>query len=329
MGARILRAGGAASLVAGAVLMVSGAAWSDQNQPVVPGTPPVSGVLDRALDVPGAALSPPAHDDSPGPRTQAEAAGPDDPDAQGASESRDAYITRTCERVLGQPPTGGLDKATEPAAGTTVAPGDEISVSVTWDPADWSGESLHKAIDCVTVNDVLTLGLTVEERPTDNDGTFEPTYIIPVDVVAGDEICDQGFLSGDSSGGGFDHSLSNQVCFTVEQPEGTTSSAPVETPPPDSRVPAAPAPTPAAPPATDVLGEQMTAPVETVAPAPEAGPVLLAGPPVPEVLGATLPRTGAETRRGPMLAAGVILSLGGFGLMGGTRRPRRPARGPV
>jgi LPXTG-motif cell wall-anchored protein len=54
-----------------------------------------------------------------------------------------------------------------------------------------------------------------------------------------------------------------------------------------------------------------------------------AGPAVPEVAGATLPRTGQETRRGAVLAGGVVLMFGGMALVGGNRRPRRLAHHPM
>src|SRR5687767_7561947 len=135
MGAKLLRVAGAACLTVGAVLLVSGSAWSTQNGFEVPG-----GVVDDALAVPGTVLAHPAHDDpgasgedataheeSAGPEAERASAG--DPDAQGASENRDAYITRTCERILGRPPTGGLDKTTDPPAGSSVAAGDDIDVT--------------------------------------------------------------------------------------------------------------------------------------------------------------------------------------------------------
>jgi LPXTG-motif cell wall-anchored protein len=79
----------------------------------------------------------------------------------------------------------------------------------------------------------------------------------------------------------------------------------------------------------------LTAPAPTPAPAPEAVPAVrvasvVAPAPAPVtmpelVAGDTLPRTGQETRRGPLLAGGVILMVGGLGLIGGNRRPRHAA----
>jgi len=334
MGAKVLRGMGAVGLVTGSLMIVAGAAWSTPGglgskvAPSGSGLPnltPGSEIVDAVLAVPGSVVAAPAPEAPESSESDSSATARDD-DAQRVGESRDAYVTRTCERILGRPPTGGLDKTTNPADGASVAPGDDVEVELAWDPADWSDDALHKVIDCVTINGDFVLDLSVEERPTDNDGNFKTVYTIPVDIVAGDEICDQGFLSGDSAGGGFEQDRSNQVCFKVEQESrGAAAPTPEETAPAPS--PAQPAPVP-----SDVLGEQLTAPEPAPVPAPEVAGVAVQAPapapvPTPDLMaaGGTLPRTGQETRRGPLLAGGVILTLGGLGLIGGNRRPRRLA----
>ncbi|MGH9002925.1 MAG: hypothetical protein ACRDYV_07330, partial [Acidimicrobiia bacterium] len=138
---------------------------------------------------------------------------------EGSQEAGDAYVKATCQRLLGQPATGGLGKETDPADGATVAAGDTVEVTLSWDPADWLGNALHKTVDCVTINDEFAPRLTVEDRPTTNDGDFTTGYTIPDGVEAGDEICDQGFMSGDSSGNGpggiIGQVRSDRSCFTV------------------------------------------------------------------------------------------------------------------
>ncbi|MGH8991457.1 MAG: hypothetical protein ACRDZ7_08015, partial [Acidimicrobiia bacterium] len=91
------------------------------------------------------------------------------------------------------------------------------------------------------------------------------------------------------------------------------------TPPPVS--PPAGPPASAAGVGTEVLGTQESAPA-----AESRTPSEVAGPPVPsvtEVEGATLPRTGPETRRGMLLAGGTAVMLGGLAVMGGNLRTRR------
>ncbi|MDQ3943808.1 MAG: hypothetical protein M3357_01360, partial [Actinomycetota bacterium] len=251
MGAKVLRGLGAVGLVTGMLMIVAGAAWSTPGglgsgvSPSglgLPGEPPGSEIVEEVLAVPGSVVTEPAPEAPENSESDYSAAARGD-DAQRQGESRDAYITRTCERILGKPPTGGLDKTTDPGDGARVAPGDEVEVKLDWDPADWSGQSLHKVIDCVTINGDFVLDLSVEERPTDNDGKFRTVYMIPVDVVAGDEICDQGFLSGDSAGGGFEQDRSNQVCFKVEKDsERAAAPAPEGTAPAVPPSPAQPAP---------------------------------------------------------------------------------------
>jgi hypothetical protein len=246
----------------------------------------------------------------------------DDSDDDVASDSRDAYTTRTCERILGQPATGGLDTQTNPPAGSDVSPGDTIEVTLTWSPDAWSGDSLHKAINCVTVNGAFTMGLSVEEKPTANDGEFSAAYTIPDNAAEGCQVCDQGFVSGDSSGGSFGQERSDQVCFKVRAAATSSGTSPAPAPAAPAPAPATPAPVPAV-----VLGEQLAAPAPAPRVAAEVAPVAAA--PVPQVLGDTLPRTGQETRRGPVLMAGIGLMFGGLGLIGGNRRPRRVLHDPT
>jgi hypothetical protein len=347
MGARVLRVAGAASLMVGTVLIVSGAAWPAPSlvevPEIQPGSPPLGGLLPGpAHEETGSGQGDcgAAHEetgsgsgDCPAAREESGSGSGDcpaardhgDSDDQVSSDSRDAYIARTCERILGKPGTGGLDMKTNPPAGSDVSPGDTIEVTLTWNPDDWSGTSLHKAINCVTVNGAFALNLSVEERPTNNDGEFAATYTIPHDVADGCQICNQGFLSGDSSGGGFGQEHSDQACFKVGVPASAAAPAPApETP--ATPAPATPAPATPAPIPTQVLGEQLAAPAPAPRVAAEAAPA--AAVPVPEVLGDTLPRTGQETRRGPLLLAGIGLTLGGLGLVGGNRRPRRALARP-
>ncbi len=227
------------------------------------------------------------------------------------AESQAAYMERTCSRVIRNPPLGGLDKTTVPAAGSAVTPGQQVLVTLRWDTGEWDGPYLHKTIDCVTVNGNRRPDSSVEEKPTLNDGVFETTVTIPDGLVEGDEVCDQGFLSGDASGGGFEQASSPPVCFTVqkvavEEAPALTPSSPVPAPVPPVTQPVAvapPGPTPAVVPApapvAEVLGMSETAPVE-------------------------LPRTGAG-RDLPALG-GLGLALGGLGWIGGTRRPRSAKR---
>jgi hypothetical protein len=206
------------------------------------------------------------------------------------------YRERTCERAMDESPTGELEKTMEPAAGSFVSPGQIVRVTLRWDPAERADGDLHKIIDCVVVDGVLDAGLSVEERPTDNDGIFELELVVP-DLPAGTEVCDFGFLSDDEAGHGYVRS--ETLCLTL----GDQQAAAVTAPPADVAG------------GTEVAGETQTAP----APAP-ATPGSL-----PQVMGEVLsvpelPRTGpAGDLR---LLAGSLLALGGLGIAVSAKRRR-------
>jgi len=191
-----------------------------------------------------------------------------------------------------------LHKETTPPAGTPVQPGDEILVEVTWRVTDWVAPGLHKALDCVYIDNRYVAGLSGGERDTPNDGHFAWRYVVPGDVPPGATICDHGFVSGPDGQEEYGRETSNVVCFPVGPP-----------PPP-------PAPT------TTTTGYQ---PPESERISQET-PTTDA-PPAPAVLPRhedVLPRTGggADTARLAAQALGVAL-LGGAA----TRRRRSPRRG--
>lgn len=214
-----------------------------------------------------------------------------DPASAAVSDRDSRYRERTCERAMDEGPTGELEKTMEPAAGSAVSPGQIVRVALRWDPAERPDGDLHKVIDCVMIDGVLDTGLSVEERPTDNDGVFETEFVVP-DLRAGAEVCDFGFLSDDEAGHGYVRS--ETLCLTVGDQRAAAVTPPAE-----------------------VAGETQTAPAPAAAPAPSSS--------LPQVMGEVLsvpelPRTGpADDLR---LLAGSALALGGLAKMVSARRRR-------
>jgi outer membrane biosynthesis protein TonB len=214
-----------------------------------------------------------------------------------------------------------LQKSTTPPPGTPVAPGQEISVDITWRVTDWVAPDLHKALDCVYVNNRYAPGLSGGERPTPNDGSFVYSYVVPADVAPGSTICDQGFVSGPNGAEDYAREISNVVCFPVVGPpappppvESTTTTTATTTPP----TTAAPTTTTTERPETEAERISQEAPPETPeTPAPHA-PALPAGH--------VLPRTGGDPAPGRLAAGalGVAALLGRGRRRKGSRRPRRP-----
>ena len=202
-----------------------------------------------------------------------------------------------------------------PPHGSVAHAGQIVEVTLTWDPAGFSGAQLHKALDCVTVDGALAEDLSVQERDIANDGTFFYSFAVPAGLATGTDLCDRGFVSGDSPGGGFERETSNDVCLEVGPPP-----SPEAPPPPGDRVPTDVLPQVGVP-LAEVRPEQILLPsppadvsqvVERDRPGTETMPLLVLD---------TLPRTG--TGRLLVLFAGLALAAGGATVTFSTPRRRR------
>jgi len=200
--------------------------------------------------------------------------------------------------------SGGLKLTATVADKATVAPGQNITVRLTWNPKDWSDQDLDMALACVRVKGGLDKNMSREERPSANDGLYEYRLHVPDNIKPGCDICVQGFLSGMAGDGRPGQAASNEQCFMSGPPDKpappTTPTTAVQTPPRN------PAEVPA-----EVAGTTMARP----APAPTAPEAAPAG---------ELPRTGAGASRVGTTGGGLTLALGGLALIGGAgRRTRR------
>jgi hypothetical protein len=216
---------------------------------------------------------------------------------------------------MNTPPGGssGLELTADVPDGATVAPGQNITVRLTWDPKAWSDKDLDMALACVRVKGGLDPNLSGEERPSANDGTFEYRLHVPDNIKSGCDICVQGFLSGMAGDGGPEQVGSNEECFMSGPPGPPTPPATQPAPkPPAPPPPAAPPRTPAEVPA-EVAGANTSQPAP--APAAEVAPI------------AELPRTGPPATRVGTAGGGLTLALGGLALIGGAGRSRRRRTG--
>jgi hypothetical protein len=267
--------------------------------------PPACGSCGSGSEQPPPAEQPPAcgscgsGSEQPPPAAPAQPAPP--PPAPGTLPS-----IYGCEntRLPGTAPV--LQKSTTPPPGTTVAPGQEIRVDITWRVSDWVAPELHKALDCVYIDNRYVPGLSGGERPTPNDGHFAYSYVVPPDVPSGSTICDQGFVSGPNAEEDYGREVSNVVCFPVGSPPPPAPPPPVET---TTTASTAPTTTTTEHPEAEAERLSQQAPPETTAP---PAPVSLAAPEV-------LPRTGGDPAPG-RLAAGA---LGVAVLLGWRRRKGR------
>jgi hypothetical protein len=213
-----------------------------------------------------------------------------------------SYFADQCRHELQRPPIGGMENVTSPGPGTAMA-GDVIDVRLTWDPADWNDTWVEKVLDCVSVDGKPVPELTDEERPAPNDGAYDRELQVPADIGAGHLLCEQGFVYGVLSRGGYSQTSSPRVCFTTE--------ALPPPPPPTTTTTEAPTTTTTAAPTTTTTQPAVRAAAGVATPAP--APVK------------TLPRTGPHDRL-LLLGAGAALAVGGLAWGAGARRRRAAIR---
>jgi hypothetical protein len=231
------------------------------------------------------------------------------PGPEPGSPEQMEYFEDFCRHELQRPPTaapgvGRMDNFTSPGPGTAVA-GDVIDVHLRWDPADFddsAGTMIEKVLNCVSIEGKPVPELTDEERPTLNDGAHDRELVVPKNIESGLLLCQQGFVYGNLSRGGYSQISSPRVCFTTQ----------AAAPPP-------PPPTPTTePPTTTTTAAPTTTTTAPPAPARVAGEVAVAPAPAPAK---ALPRTGSGDRL-LVGAAGAALAVGGLGVAAGARRRR-------
>jgi hypothetical protein len=201
--------------------------------------------------------------------------------------------------------SGAVKLSADVADGANVAPGQDITIRLTWDPKAWSGDQLDMALACVQVKGALDPDLSGQERPTANDGTFEYRVHVPDNIKPNCDICVQGFLAGMADDGQQAQVGSNEQCFMSGPPASPETPTPATTPTTLAR---APAEVPA-----QVAGSNVARPAPAPAPAPAAQPAPMA----------ELPRTGHSFAQVGAASAGLTLALAGLALIGGAGRRHR------
>jgi len=254
--------------------------------------------------------------------------------AAGATASHPGGVPDTCPEVLAGRPTGGLQKLTVPVAGSVVARGEAIRVTLRWDPTIFAASLLHKALDCVTVDGDPANGLSIQERDVTNAGEFTTTMTVPDGLADGARLCDRGFVSGATPGGAFAREKSNDVCFIVHNapapapataPDVSASPAPRSSAPREGSGPATQLPVPAAPvTAPDVVAPTGQAFGGTVGSGAPAGTEVAGAVEVAPGAGPMLPRTGAPIKT--TAVSGLAATLAGLVVRRTARRSRPSPR---
>jgi hypothetical protein len=109
---------------------------------------------------------------------------------------------KSCDDVFRGRPAGSLTKTTSAGpTGSTVVPGQTITVTLQWDPRDFGGHGAALSEDCVKIGSRISHTLSQEHTPGPNGGTDTFSYVIP-DSTDGQQVCDRGALRGADRDGG-------------------------------------------------------------------------------------------------------------------------------
>ena len=107
---------------------------------------------------------------------------------------------------------GSLVKVTSAGAnGSLVAPGQTITVTITWNPKDFGGFAPSKTVDCVKIGSRISSSLSQEHTPGPSGGTDHFSYVVPMDGTGGGQICDRAIIAGPW----LNREKSAILCYTV------------------------------------------------------------------------------------------------------------------
>ena len=113
-----------------------------------------------------------------------------------------------CDDVFRGRAAGSLTKTTSAGPnGSSVLPGQTITVTLRWNPRDFGWRNPSLSEDCVMIGSRVSHSLSQVHEPGPNGGTDTFSYVVP-DSTGGQPICDRGVLlsegDGDGDGGGGD-----------------------------------------------------------------------------------------------------------------------------
>jgi LPXTG-motif cell wall-anchored protein len=120
----------------------------------------------------------------------------------------------SCNGTFNGAATGSIVKTTSAGpTGSTVAPGQTITVTLSWNPSDFGGSAPQVSEDCVDIGTSLSGGMSQEHKPGPTGGTDTFSYMVPSNGTNGLQVCDRGEVSGTGTAGMVEKSAI--LCYTV------------------------------------------------------------------------------------------------------------------
>jgi len=203
-----------------------------------------------------------------------------------AGAQTEAIFSETCPQVFGHAPAGNLEKRTDPAPQSTVAPGRKVLVDLHWPNEVLAGERLHKVMECAIVNGAATPRPLAERQLVTAEGTAHLAAVVPSGLPAGSKLCTQSFLVTKGPWGPI-RRWSETTCYRVGAAASTFRAM--------SRAPSSPAP-PASTPATRTANTlPLAPPLPTPGTIPSANLTAPPLPPLPPRQAAPAPTSQAAT----------------------------------
>jgi hypothetical protein len=102
-----------------------------------------------------------------------------------------------CTGAFQGPPQGSVQKTTSAGPnGSSVVPGQRITVTLTWKPSDFSGNHAFLTEDCVQIGSRPAWQLSQVHLPAPAGGTDTFSYVVPRGGTGGQPICDRGVVAG-------------------------------------------------------------------------------------------------------------------------------------
>jgi len=130
-------------------------------------------------------------------------------------QSTTSVTGNSCNGVFHGSPSGSLSERTSAGPnGSTVATGQQISITLTWNPADFGGNAVDKTDVCVKIGTQISSALSQEHKPGPTAGTDFFSFDIPTQGTGGQPICVRTAVSGS----GADSEKSNLVCYSELDP---------------------------------------------------------------------------------------------------------------
>ena len=122
-------------------------------------------------------------------------------------------FTDTCDEVYGRKPIGDLEKTTDPVAGSAVASGDTVAVTLQWPNMMVAGNRAHRVLECLSV-DGAAPRQWAERQFTTDQGAVSFEAVVPSGLSTKSTVCSQSFLKTQGPFGPVTR-WSEKTCFPV------------------------------------------------------------------------------------------------------------------